>query len=450
MKNHIGLRRGGTLAAFVCGALGFALGILSLFPTPARAQPKLDYGPFGFLGYTAHDPIILEAEGLLASYNCIPADRQDDFLWTIYHLTQRAEGLEGEAETRTILPKLETDNADRRAADDPNNEDEDIQEHVKRARDLARARADLANESRLNARKLRILIARLKSIPLCPPPPLSATGIAGGTALHIAAPAPVSGTAGSPAAPEVMETFPLSYTFGRSQSYFDFSATAIMLRRVTITSPTDKDTFKYNSPTFQIGGQFNSGRWFANAQVAVPVFPRGTLNESFGGSGSSTFDINTGLIGIVQASAGYAVYQTPSMQIGLFGQFYASSESLSVALPGSRMEVSLLSDRWLAGGGGVKLDRRVWLGGVPATFSASVAGLFDSVQSGLFHGGGGGVQATAGFSLPVGPGQFGVSAQYTDLTASGSSLGVPLRQTEQDLLLSVSYTVHTVQRGIIP
>jgi len=201
-----------------------------------------------------------------------------------------------------------------------------------------------------------------------------------------------------------------------------------------ITSPTDKMTFRYSTPMFAVDGQVNDGRWFANGQVALPAFPNGTSTDTFSGGSSSSFEINTGLVGIAQASVGYNVYQTPTTQIGVLGQFYASSESLSGVFPGSLTQISLLTDRWLAGGGGAKFDQQVLWGNFAVTFTASAVGLFDNVQSGTFNGNGGGFQTSAGFYVPVGPMQFGIVGQFTNLNASGSSsLGVPLRYNTQDL-----------------
>jgi hypothetical protein len=213
--------------------------------------------------------------------------------------------------------------------------------------------------------------------------------------------------------------------------------------QTTITSPTDRQKTKQDPSQAFIAGRVDLGPWFATGQITFAGTPHGTFTDVFPAfpAANTSATINSGQIYGMIGDAGYTVYNSADLKVGVFGGFYSYDEFLYGAFPGFTGQFPLLASQWRAGEGGVNIDKTFMVGSVPFDFSLTAAGLFDHLRSGAFGGNGGGARVSGNLSFPIGAVRGNVFAQYTDMNASGSNTGVPLTFNNQNWLVGagISY-----------
>jgi len=190
-------------------------------------------------------------------------------------------------------------------------------------------------------------------------------------------------------------------------------------------------------------GGANFGPWFVTGQVTFAGMPHGSFNDVFFATPAfnTTATVNSGNVYGFNGDAGYTLWNADGWKVGMFGGWYSFNEELYGVFPGTTATVSLLSDHWQAGEGGVMVDKAFTLGTLPLDLSVTVAGLADHLRTaGSFSGNGDGWRANGTLSFPLGPLTGNIYAQYANLNASGNTTtGVPL--TFKDEVWTVGFGV---------
>ena len=200
-----------------------------------------------------------------------------------------------------------------------------------------------------------------------------------------------------------------------------------------ITSPTDQVKTTSDTPQIQFTGEINWGQFYWSGAAMGAGNAHGSYSDTFFGFPiASTGTVTGGSKNAFTTSAGFNFINLPGLTVGAFGVYYLDLEALYgntiFSGPGS---FSLLETRSQAAGGGLIVNDAFSIGNMPFVLSASAAALADNVKSGTFNGNGSGWQANAKLTFPVGPVHANIFAQYTDINASGSPMGVPLTFNNQ-------------------
>jgi hypothetical protein len=203
----------------------------------------------------------------------------------------------------------------------------------------------------------------------------------------------------------------------------------------TVTSSTDKRKTKYDPTQVMVSGRAEIGSWFVMSQMTFAGSPHGSFSDVFPATPALNFTatVNSGNVYSFEGDAGYTLFRTSDFSVGVFGGYYTFNEFLYGVFPGFAANFSLLSDQWSAGQGGVVFDKKFALGTMPFDLSITAAALSDHLRATAFGANGAGARASGMLSFPLGPLSANIYAQYTDLNASGSTVGgVPLRYNNQN------------------
>lgn len=213
----------------------------------------------------------------------------------------------------------------------------------------------------------------------------------------------------------------------------DFSSSQ---SRTTYKTKDDIYKVKIDPSQLQLNGQANFGPWFLNGQLSFGGYPSGSFSDVFPAVPAANFSgiVNSGTMYDFTVDGGYNFIKVPGWSVGAFGGYYSHSEYMYGMTTGATGSFPVLSTHWQAARAGLMAAHGFFVGNTPFILMGSVTGLYDNLQSGTFNGNGGGVQTDIRlvFPLPNVPLVGNIFAQYTDMNASGNSVGVPMTVNNQN------------------
>jgi hypothetical protein len=239
-------------------------------------------------------------------------------------------------------------------------------------------------------------------------------------------------------------------TFGQPNTFGITSVTVdagfdTQMKTLTFKSPTDEEKFHVDTNQFRVGDQINFGPFFVYSSLGFGGMPQGNGSDSlFAFPIKIPEAVNSGSTYDVTANAGYKFLRGPQWDAGIYGGYYLNSNALYGTVADSPMVGPLIIDRWQAAQGGLFFEKTFLDGAKAVSIRMDVAGMAVSRQATGFDGTGGGVTGSfnVSFPLPVVPIRGTLFVLDTYMNVSGSSFGVPITATSNNLTVGGGLTIY--------